>query len=460
MNETTTKQTVYKDPLGATAWSNPIVLDSGGNLPSGGEVWFQEGLTYTVVFAPFTDSDPPTSPYWTKDNLSGINDVSQSSGLEWIAGTTPTFVSATSFTVVGDQTGTYTVGRRIKTTNAGGTVYSTVLASSFGAVTTVVVANDGSDTLDSGLSAVFYSILGTDQPSLPMIDIYACPDVRGRLTLLSRQPITTSDITSATNVIFTPYLGNTIDLYDGSANWRRFRFDEMSIAVPLSSAVYDVFAYQQTTGALALSTIAWTNISTRSVEISTQSGVYVQFGAATRLYLGSFFASTAAGTTSVLSTGAKRYLWNHWNRQKTELLRFGDVGSTFSWQLSTTAFGGTTRAANNNRENSVSFVIGLPQYVSASLRTASYAQPTGTSQLTVGFGLDAVTSFSLNSIRGMSANNSTEVKALSAAFGGVVTPGKHDLIWCEHAFGQTSTVVYGGNIANLNVQGIVGEFES
>jgi hypothetical protein len=102
------------------------------------------------------------------DNLSGMNDVSAQTGAEWISGPTPTFVSANSFTLVGDQRTNFTVGRRIKTTNTGGTVYSTILISAFGAVTTVTVVND-SGALDAGLSAVSYGLL---DPSHSSIDFY------------------------------------------------------------------------------------------------------------------------------------------------------------------------------------------------------------------------------------------------------------------------------------------------
>jgi hypothetical protein len=85
-----TKQTVYKDNAAAVSWSNPIVLDSGGNLPSGGEVWFPTGQTFKAVLAPFNDTDPPGSPYWSKDNLAGINDVSAASA------STVTFIAAGS----------------------------------------------------------------------------------------------------------------------------------------------------------------------------------------------------------------------------------------------------------------------------------------------------------------------------------------------------------------------------
>lgn len=165
-----TKQTVYKDPAGTIAHTNPIVLDSGGNIPSGGEVWFATGATYKAIFAPATDSDPPVSPYWTKDDLSGVNDVGAQTGVEWLTGPVGTFVSATSFTVAGDQTAIFQVGRRVRTTNTGGTIYGTVTASVFGALTTVTVLTD-SGVLDSGLTGtvVSYGLLSVTNPSIPAL---------------------------------------------------------------------------------------------------------------------------------------------------------------------------------------------------------------------------------------------------------------------------------------------------
>ncbi len=155
---TTTKQDVYSTNLGTVKWSNPIVLDSGGNLTGSREVWIVQGTPTKFVLAPFNDTDPPASPYWTMDNISGINDVSAvSATLEWQTGTVPTFISATSFSLLTDQTATYTVGRKVRTINTGGTVYSTISASSFGGgITTITVIND-SGTIDAGISAIAYS---------------------------------------------------------------------------------------------------------------------------------------------------------------------------------------------------------------------------------------------------------------------------------------------------------------
>lgn len=158
-----TKANTYQDSAGNTAHSNPIVLNSRGEPPA--PIWLTVGVTYDFVLAPSTDSDPPVAPIRNIDDVTGVNDTTLTID-QWVAGPAPTYVSATSFTLVGDQTSTFHVGRRVKTTNSGGTVYSTITASAFGASTTVTVVND-SGTLDSGLSAVSYGLLSAVNPSTP-----------------------------------------------------------------------------------------------------------------------------------------------------------------------------------------------------------------------------------------------------------------------------------------------------
>jgi hypothetical protein len=161
---TTTKATTYQETTG-TANTNPVVLNSRGEVPYG--VYVAAGSTYKLVLAPSTDSDPPVAAVWTRDNLSGTNDTTVTVDQWQASGFTPTYVSATSFTVTGDRTSTFQVGRRVKTTNTGGTIYSTITASAYSSVTTVTVVND-SGTLDSGLSAVSVGLLTATNPSLPI----------------------------------------------------------------------------------------------------------------------------------------------------------------------------------------------------------------------------------------------------------------------------------------------------
>lgn len=162
-----TKQNTYTDNTGGVANTNPVILDAGG-FPTGNvEIWMTGGEFYKIVLAPATDTDPPTSPIKEWDYISGVNDATVSID-QWVAGPAPTFVSGTSFTLVGDQTTVFHPGRRLLTINTSGTVYSYIVSSTFGAVTTVTVVND-SGALDSGLSAVSYGLLSAINPSTPLL---------------------------------------------------------------------------------------------------------------------------------------------------------------------------------------------------------------------------------------------------------------------------------------------------
>src|ERR1700733_6939381 len=62
---TTTKQPSYTDSTGTTANPNPVILDSRGEA----NVWLAQSLAYKFVLSPSFDTDPPTVPLWTVDNV-------------------------------------------------------------------------------------------------------------------------------------------------------------------------------------------------------------------------------------------------------------------------------------------------------------------------------------------------------------------------------------------------------
>lgn len=160
-----TKKNTYQDSGGVTAHANPIVLNTLG-FPTA-PIWLTEGQTYKLVIASPNDTDPPAGSVRTFDNISGVNDSGTVTQDQWVAsGLTPTYIAATQFSLTGDQTSTFHVGRRLKTTNSGGTIYSTITASAYSSVTTITVVND-SGTLDAGLSAVSYGVLSVTNPSVP-----------------------------------------------------------------------------------------------------------------------------------------------------------------------------------------------------------------------------------------------------------------------------------------------------
>lgn len=161
---TTTAAATYTTSAGSVPQANPIVLNAQG-LPDN-PVWLAAGVTMKLVI-----KDSADVTIRTVDNVLGVNDPSASTAQDqWVSYSgTPTYISATSFSVAGDATATLEVGRRIKTTNSGGVIYSTITASSFGAgITTVTVSND-SGTLDASLSAVSYGLLSYSSKSTPQI---------------------------------------------------------------------------------------------------------------------------------------------------------------------------------------------------------------------------------------------------------------------------------------------------
>ena len=65
---TTTPQATYTSSVGNVPWTNPIVLDAAGRVPSGGEIWLTDGLTYKFLL-----KDANDVLIATYDNISGIN---------------------------------------------------------------------------------------------------------------------------------------------------------------------------------------------------------------------------------------------------------------------------------------------------------------------------------------------------------------------------------------------------
>lgn len=159
--DSSTPAATFTSFTGAIQQANPIILNSLG-LPTD-PIWLLGGTTYKFVIKDYTDVTMDTV-----DNISGVNDNTAATIDEWItSGFLPTYVAPTVFSVVGDKTAFLTVGRRIKTTNTAGTIYSYISTSVFSAgITTVTVVNDAG-ALDVGLSLLFYSFLSSIYSSLP-----------------------------------------------------------------------------------------------------------------------------------------------------------------------------------------------------------------------------------------------------------------------------------------------------
>jgi hypothetical protein len=211
---TTTPQSTFTDNTGVTPNANPIILDSAGRYSN--QIWMTAGISYKFVL---TDSN--NNIILTEDNLSGVNDTTSGVTSEWLPQSTPTFISGTSFSVAGNQTATFQVGRRVQATLNSGLVYSTILTSVFGAVTTVTVAND-STALDNTMSAVAVGLLGEVNPSVPANILYlqnvtiATSPISGlvQTNVVSFHAHRTTNQTSGTTIIF-----DAIENQSGGTNY-------------------------------------------------------------------------------------------------------------------------------------------------------------------------------------------------------------------------------------------------
>jgi hypothetical protein len=146
--------------------ANPIILDALGQC----SLWLEAGQVYDLILKddPLgTNTGTPGATIRTYEDVSGASSAIIAPS-QWVqTGLAPTFINSRTFSLVGDQTAIYSVGRRVRTTNTGGTKYATIIASVFGTVTTVTLGfQNGTDALDSGLSQVDVGLETMVNPAL------------------------------------------------------------------------------------------------------------------------------------------------------------------------------------------------------------------------------------------------------------------------------------------------------
>lgn len=274
--------------------------------------------------------------------------------------------------------------------------------------------------------------------------------VQGRLTLTSGVPVTTTDVTGATTIYFTPYKGNRISLYDGT-RWKLYALTEISLALGTLSddLPYDVFIYDNA-GTLTLVFVAWSTGTTRATALATQDGVLVQDGTPARRYLGTFRTET---TTTVDDSVARRTLINYYNKQPRP---FRAIDTTDSWTSMASAFepwnGGTTAGTGR-----VNILCPIGDEAVEALFLASALNSTGTTGIAIGIGLDSTTVNSAG-IKNYANHDATgRIMPLSAQYKGYPGIGFHYLQMLQRPQGATATFYGDIGTADLVLSGLQGE---
>lgn len=263
----------------------------------------------------------------------------------------------------------------------------------------------------------------------------------GRLTLTTGVPVTTSDVLAAETLYFTPFMGNRVALYSSGA-WEALTFSEISIDVPDVTGVHDVFIYNNA-GLATLEVLVWTNDTTRATALTTQNGVLVKSGDATRRYLGTFY-STTAGNGQTEDSNANRYLWNYYNRVVKPFRN--PIETTNAWNYTTA----TIRQANANTANQVNFVIGIDDNTIKSQVVCKAFNSGGAANFAVTIGLDSTSAAATGVLTNGGGFGSTTPYGLNAileTFIGAV--GKHYLAWLEWSTAAGTTTFYGDDSAGM-----------
>ena len=261
---------------------------------------------------------------------------------------------------------------------------------------------------------------------------------RFRLTLTSNTPVPTSDVTGATSIYLTPYNGDLISLFYSEA-WGSYTSTQVSASLSglTSGNMYDVFAYWNGS-AVALDIVAWTNSTTRATALTTQNGVLVLTGDATKRYVGSFYTS---GTGQTSDSVAARFLWNYYNRvsrNSTSGIIIGASTSSTSW----------TNASSGAQ---IAFVVGVDE---DAVRCDCYTQVHGIAGMRLGIGLDRTSDSGLvdDSLLNAAAVSIGNEVTIGCIYMNQVSPGFHTFYAFFAQYGGGSSI-YDGAVMALTIRG-------
>lgn len=276
---------------------------------------------------------------------------------------------------------------------------------------------------------------------------------QGRLTLQSNVPVMTTSQSGKTNIIYTPYVGNQIPIYNGT-NMVPTTFPELATAIsdttknpsPIgASKVNDWFVWNDS-GTMRLSHGPdWTSDTARSAgtALTMVNGIWLNNMAITNgpaASRGTYVGTTRSDASSQLDwifagygTAAWFGAWNAYNR-----VNVGTVGNegTSSWSYSLA----TVRALNGSSIARASFVRGLDED-NAYFSVQTYIDTNSGSTAFFGVGLDSTSS----NVVGMQATAPSVAGIGNLQYAGLPGAGFHFLQQTEQRGGTGAYTAYGTN---------------
>jgi hypothetical protein len=239
------------------------------------------------------------------------------------------------------------------------------------------------------------------------------PQPQGRLTLTSNTPVMTADVTSATSVYYTPYIGNQIPIYNGT-NFVNNTFSQLTMMLnttnQVSGCVYDLYVFLNSSTVTIGAGPAWESLSTcttttrgsttgptqlnglwvnsASLTLTNGSSSYSSIPTDEATYVGSVYM-TAAGETAMqfkptaASGGTNNFLgvYNGYNRIPVKAYCRDSAGSAWTYNVATWR---PADGASSNTNNRITYLDGLEQsFVAARYQTDIIANSTNSGRIGV-----------------------------------------------------------------------------
>lgn len=233
--------------------------------------------------------------------------------------------------------------------------------------------------------------------------------------------IQTGDVSGATTIFYSPYVGNTIPIWNGTL-FKSLIFSELTTTLTAagsaSNAIQDNCVFSNNGVPTLVTGPSWTTVTAGAgnrgtgagtAQLTRLQGIWVNavsiigynglssytIPANQCTYVGSISIDASAGQVSAFSTygqSRKWGVWNAYNRQAI-VMQAGDPNS--SWSYST----GAIRPSNGNTANSITTFTGLPeeQIVMSMVQVvqaSSTLGATATANWQLGIGWNSTSAFS------------------------------------------------------------------
>lgn len=143
---TATKLATYTDVGGLSANTNPIVLDAAGRVPSG---FFLLPQSYKFVLSPANDTDPPTNPIRSQDNIGSVPNTNVDNDITITAGEN---LAALDVAYLSDGSDSKTAGRWYKASSTN--TYSSTAPEIVVVVNAITAAASGTGRLSGRMTGM------------------------------------------------------------------------------------------------------------------------------------------------------------------------------------------------------------------------------------------------------------------------------------------------------------------